>query len=125
MPANIARAVRAMLEQVVGPEGSGKAAAVPGYRVAGKTGTVHKTGPGGYAADRYMSPVAGMAPAGAPGVVMGITIDEPQGDEYYGGQVAAPVFAEVMRGALRILNVPPDAVGDPGAPVVAGTVAAP
>lgn len=126
MPANVARQVRAMLEEVIGPEGSGKAAAVPGYRVAGKTGTVRKSTAGGYADKRYMSLFAGMAPAREPRVVMVVTIDEPQGDEYYGGQVAAPVFAEVMRGTLRILNVPPDAAGDPDAPVVvAGTVAAP
>jgi cell division protein FtsI (penicillin-binding protein 3) len=106
----VARAVRAMLETVVGEGGTATAAAVPGYRVAGKTGTVKKVGADGYSDDRYLALFAGMAPASDPQLVMVVMLDEPGGDKYYGGEVAAPVFAAVMDDALRILNVPPDAL---------------
>lgn len=108
MPAQVAREIRAMLEAVVEDGGTGRRATVPGYHIAGKTGTVHKTARGGYAKDRYLSLFAGMAPASDPKLVAIIVIDEPQGEEYYGGQVAAPVFSKVMEGALRIFNIPPD-----------------
>ena len=108
--ATTARAVRAMLETVVSADGTAAAAAVPGYRVAGKTGTVKKVGRDGYSDDRYMALFAGMAPASDPRLVMVVVLDEPSGKKYYGGDVAAPVFAAVMDGALRILNVPPDAL---------------
>ena len=101
--------VRAMLEAVTGPGGTGKRARISGYRVAGKTGTVRKSTVGGYAEDRYIAVFAGMAPASSPRLVAIVTIDEPGGREYYGGQVAAPVFAEVMAGALRLRGVAPDA----------------
>lgn len=117
MPAEVAREVRDMLETVVQPEGTGQRAAVRGYRVAGKTGTVHKAIAGGYAEDRYMSLFAGMAPASVPRLVLVVVIDEPHTGEYYGGLVAAPVFAKVMEGALRILAVPPDNL-----PVIDGKV---
>jgi cell division protein FtsI (penicillin-binding protein 3) len=81
---------------------------VPGYRTAGKTGTVRKVEGGSYAADRYMAIFAGMAPATRPRLVMVVMIDEPRTSEYYGGQVAAPVFGAVMAGALRLLDVAPD-----------------
>jgi cell division protein FtsI (penicillin-binding protein 3) len=108
LDARTARQVRAMLEGVVSAGGTGTRAAVPGYRVAGKTGTAHKAGNGGYAANRYLALFAGMAPASDPRLVMAVVIDEPSVDEYYGGLVAAPVFSRVMAGALRLLNVPPD-----------------
>jgi cell division protein FtsI (penicillin-binding protein 3) len=108
MPADVARNVRAMMEAVADPDGTARQAAIRGYRIAGKTGTAHKVAPGGYAEDQYMSLFAGMAPAREPRLVLVVVIDEPHGDQYYGGQVAAPVFAEVMRGALRIFDVPPD-----------------
>ena len=101
--------VRAMLEAVTGPGGTGKRAQISGYRVAGKTGTVRKSTVGGYSEDRYIAVFAGMAPASSPRLVATVTIDEPSGKEYYGGQVAAPVFAEVMAGALRLRGVAPDA----------------
>ncbi|MGA7801765.1 MAG: penicillin-binding transpeptidase domain-containing protein [Gammaproteobacteria bacterium] len=107
MTSRIAREMRAMLETVVSPEGTGDKARVPGYRVAGKTGTVHKSIAGGYAKHRYISVFAGMAPASDPRLVMVVMINDPQG-VYYGGLVAAPVFARVMAGALRLLDVPPD-----------------
>ncbi|MCB1857041.1 MAG: penicillin-binding protein 2 [Gammaproteobacteria bacterium] len=103
-----ARAVRRMMETVVSPEGTAPQAAVIGYRVAGKTGTVRKSVPGGYSKDRYLSIFAGIAPASAPRLVMVVVIDEPKGKQYYGGQVAAPVFSRVMSGALRLLNITPD-----------------
>lgn len=107
LSADVARSVRRMLEGVVSEDGTGGNAAVPGYRVAGKTGTVHKSTAGGYADDRYVSVFAGMAPASDPRLVMVVMINEPQG-QYYGGQVAAPVFSSIMGGALRLLDVPPD-----------------
>lgn len=108
IPADVARAVRSMMEAVADPDGTARLAAIPGYRIAGKTGTAHKVAAGGYAEDQYMSLFAGMAPSREPRLVLVVVIDEPRGSEYYGGQVAAPVFSEVMRGALRIFNVPPD-----------------
>ena len=74
-----------------------------------KTGTARKSTVGGYSEDRYIAVFAGMAPASSPRLVAIVTIDEPSGKEYYGGQVAAPVFAEVMAGALRLRGVAPDA----------------
>ena len=115
----IAGQIRAMLEAVVQKEGTGQQAAVTGYRVAGKTGTVHKSVAGGYSEDRYLSLFAGIAPAADPRLVMVVVIDEPQGDQYYGGQVAAPVFSRVMSGALRLLDVPPDDL-----PALIGTIVA-
>ena len=108
IPAEVARQVRSMMEAVTSVEGTGKRASVVGYRVAGKTGTVHKSTRGGYAENRYLSLFAGMAPASDPRLVMAVIVDEPQAGQYYGGQVAAPVFSRVMEGALRILNLPPD-----------------
>jgi len=104
----VARAVRKMMEAVVTPEGTAPLAAVSGYRVAGKTGTVHKSEAGGYAKHRYLALFAGMAPASDPRLVVVVVIDEPSRDEHYGGQVAGPVFSRVMAGALRLLNIAPD-----------------
>lgn len=115
--ADTARAVRTMMETVVHADGTGPRARVPGYRVAGKTGTVKKVGPNGYSEDRYQAIFAGMVPARNPRLVMVVTIDEPRGEAYYGGQVAAPVFAEVMAGALRLLDIAPDALPEPKARV--------
>ena len=111
LPAPTARLVSKMMRAVVGPGGSGKAAAVAGYHVAGKTGTVHKAAGSGYAEDRHLSLFAGFAPATAPRLALAVVIDEPQAGQYFGGQVAAPVFARVMGNALRVLNVPPDDLG--------------
>ena len=103
----IARQVAAMLETVTGPEGTGKAARVSNYRVAGKTGTSRKASASGYAS-RYIASFAGFAPASDPRLVAVVVINDPSGDQYYGGLVAAPLFATVMEGALRLMNVPPD-----------------
>ncbi|HPF57473.1 MAG TPA: penicillin-binding transpeptidase domain-containing protein [Candidatus Competibacteraceae bacterium] len=108
LPAKVTQQVRAMLEQAVTSQGTGAKADVPGYRVAGKTGTVHKSIGGRYAKNRYFSLFAGMVPASDPRLVMVIIVDEPKGGAYYGGTVAAPVFGRTMGGVLRILNVTPD-----------------
>lgn len=107
MKPQVAQAVRRMLETVVSEKGTAKRAAVTGYRVAGKTGTVKKSEAGGYSKDRYQSVFAGVIPATKPRLAMAVMVDEPVGD-YSGGLVAAPVFAKVMQGAMRLLNVPPD-----------------
>ena len=103
-----ARSVVKMLEGVVSREGTAPLAEIPGYRVAGKTGTAKKSVAGGYAEDKYLSLFVGIVPASDPRLVMAVFIDEPKGKEYYGGLVAAPVFSKVMSGALRLLNIPPD-----------------
>jgi cell division protein FtsI (penicillin-binding protein 3) len=108
LSADTARKVRAMMETVVSVKGTAKRAAIEGYRVAGKTGTAKKAVRGGYASRRYQAVFAGMAPASRPRFVMVVVVDEPRGKYYYGGLVAAPVFASVMEGALRLFNVPPD-----------------
>jgi len=108
-----ATAVLSMLETVVQPGGTALQAAVSGYRVAGKTGTVKKLGPNGYSDDRYRAMFAGMAPASDPRLVMVVMIDEPRGTQYYGGQVAGPVFSRVMGEALRLLNIEPDDLDRP------------
>ena len=111
--AETARAVRAMLEMAVQPGGTGPRARIMGWRVAGKTGTAHKQENGGYAANKYLASFVGLAPASAPRVVIAVMIDEPAAGQHYGGSVAAPVFAQVMQGALRLLGVPHDAPLEP------------
>jgi cell division protein FtsI (penicillin-binding protein 3) len=108
-----ALAIRTMMEEVVRPGGTGKEAGVAGYRIAGKTGTSWKFAPGGYSEDKYFSIFAGLAPASDPKLAAVVIIDEPTGDLYYGGDVAAPVFGDVMAESLRLLAIPPDAL--PGA----------
>jgi cell division protein FtsI (penicillin-binding protein 3) len=105
-----ASAVRRMLEEVVRPGGTGTKAAVTGYRVAGKTGTAWKVTAGGYSEDKYISIFAGLAPASNPRLAAVVVIDEPSGELYYGSDVAAPVFADVMSESLRLLAVAPDAL---------------
>ncbi len=105
-----ARAVRRMLEEVVRPGGTGTKADVIGYRVAGKTGTAWKFAAGGYSKDKYLSVFAGLAPASSPRLATVVIIDEPKGELYYGSDVAAPVFADVMAESLRLLAVAPDAL---------------
>jgi len=114
-----ARQLRPMLEEAVSKAGTGLKASVPGYRVAGKTGTVHKIVNGRYASNRYFSLFAGMVPASDPRLVMVVIIDEPRAGAYYGGAVAAPVFGKTMGAALRILNITPD---DMPTMKIAGTV---
>ncbi|MGC8854157.1 MAG: peptidoglycan D,D-transpeptidase FtsI family protein [Halothiobacillaceae bacterium] len=110
MDARVAQTLRAMMEEVVKAGGTGTKAQVSGYRVAGKTGTAHKSQAGGYAEDKYVAVFAGMAPATKPRLALAVMIDEPSAGVYYGGQVAGPVFSAIMEEALRILNVAPDAM---------------
>lgn len=112
LPKEYAKQIRKMLEAVVNKNGTGSRAAVAGYRISGKTGTVKKASAGGYSDDSYVALFAGMAPASNPRLAMVVTINEPQGDVYYGGKVAAPVFSKVMSGALRLMNIAPDNVSD-------------
>jgi cell division protein FtsI (penicillin-binding protein 3) len=121
IPENTARQIRKMMETVVSEEGTGKRAAVRGYRVIGKTGTVYKYIRGGYSDDRYLSVFAGIAPASEPRFAMVVLIDEPGGDHHYGGVVAAPVFSRVMEGTFRILNIPPDDLPAFTSPILANS----
>ncbi len=109
MSAAAAREVRHMMEAVVSKQGTAPRAAIEGYRVAGKTGTVKKVGARGYTRHTYRAVFAGIAPASAPRLVMVVMVDEPTAGPYYGGLVAAPVFSRVMAGALRLLNIARDA----------------
>jgi cell division protein FtsI (penicillin-binding protein 3) len=97
-----------MLTTVVGPDGTARRARLDDYQVAGKTGTIHKVGAEGYAADRYIGLFAGMAPADNPKVVAVVVINEPTDGKYFGGEVAAPVFASVTQGVLRLMRVAPE-----------------
>lgn len=101
-----ARAILAMLETVV-TDGTGTLAQIPRYRVAGKTGTVHKAVKGGYAEHRYRALFVGLVPAYQPRLLIAVVIDEPRINGYYGGEVAAPIFARVAEESLRLLNIPP------------------
>lgn len=102
------RELRDMMEMVVLPGGTAPQAQVAGYRVAGKTGTAHKLEDGHYV-DRYVASFVGFAPASNPRLVVAVMIDEPSGSDYYGGEVAAPVFSKVTGAALHALDVPNDA----------------
>lgn len=106
--ADNARRVLEMMETVTQPGGTATKAAVSGYRVAVKTGTSRKASAGGYS-DEYVARTAGIAPVSNPRIALVVVVNEPQGDLYYGGSVAGPVFSEVMKGALQILNIAPDA----------------
>lgn len=103
-----ARALLAMLELAVQPGGTAPRAQIAGYRVGGKTGTAHKLEGRGYA-NKYVSSFVGLAPASQPRLIVAVMVDEPSAGQYYGGAVAAPIFSQVMAGALRMLSVPPDA----------------
>ncbi len=103
----LTRTITAMLETVVTEEGTGTLAAVPGYRVAGKTGTAHIASVNGYS-DDYISSFIGYAPVSDPRLVCAVVIHKPRNTDYYGGLVAAPVFSRFMTDALRLLDIPPD-----------------
>lgn len=103
----VAASVRQMLQQVVKLGGTGYRARIDGFNVAGKTGTARKAGNGGYLPDSYTAVFVGLMPAESPQVVMAIVVDDPRGDAYYGGTVAAPVFAEVMPHVMRLLHISP------------------
>ncbi|WP_250453371.1 penicillin-binding protein 2 [Caballeronia sp. ATUFL_M2_KS44] len=104
-----AAAVRDMLEMAMGPNGTGRAAAVEGYRVGGKTGTARKQVGRSYAANKYRASFVGIAPMSDPRVIVAVMIDEPTGGTYYGGTVAGPVFSGIVGATLPLLGIPPDA----------------
>ncbi|MGB4910603.1 MAG: penicillin-binding protein 2 [Candidatus Dechloromonas phosphoritropha] len=102
-----AREIRTMLEMAVQPEGTAPKARVPGYRVGGKTGTAYKI-EGGVYVRKYVASFVGLAPISDPRLVVAVMIDEPTGGAHYGGDVAGPVFSQIMGGSLRTLGIPPD-----------------
>lgn len=110
VPEEVAKTVQGMLQQVVEAPGGAHRAQVPGYHVAGKSGTARKTSAGskGYRQNAYRSLFAGFGPTNNPRLAAVVVIDEPGGAGYYGGLVSAPVFSKVMAGALRLMNIAPD-----------------
>jgi cell division protein FtsI (penicillin-binding protein 3) len=102
-----ARDMRSMLELAAGPGGTAPKSQVPGYRVAGKTGTAHKL-VGGQYANKYVSSFVGFAPVSDPRIIIAVMVDEPSNGLHYGGDVAAPVFSAVAANALRAMNITPD-----------------
>lgn len=111
---DITAQVMEMLKTVVDRSAGGAAteANVPFYQVAGKTGTAHVVGELGYEENLHNSLFSGLVPASDPRLVIVVVINEPKGDEHYGGQVSAPVFSRIASGAMRILNVTPDKISD-------------
>jgi cell division protein FtsI (penicillin-binding protein 3) len=104
----VARELVTMMEAVVGDAGTARRARVMGYRVSGKTGTAWKASEaGGYSTNKYMAVFGGVVPASNPRLAAVVVIDEPTAGAYYGGEIAAPVYAAVMSGALRLLAIPP------------------
>ena len=108
MPPHVAKQVLSMLETVVSDVGTGRRARVANYSAGGKTGTAHRIGQAGYDKNSYTAAFAGVAPANDPDLVLVVVVDDPKGREYYGGEVAAPVFARIMEQALRLRQVIPD-----------------
>ncbi len=108
----VADRVLDMMDRVVEPGSGARRALVPGYSVAGKTGTVRKSGGGGYEENAYRSLFVGITPVSDPRLITVVMIDHPRGDAFYGGAVAAPVFSRVAGNALRLLDVPPDQLDD-------------
>lgn len=105
-----AQQVLLMMEAVLGKDGTGKAARVPGYRVAGKTGTARVAGKDGYKDRKYTASFIGIAPVSKPKFVVVVIIHEPSRNGYYAAAVAAPLFSQVMAGALRLFNIPTDEI---------------
>jgi cell division protein FtsI (penicillin-binding protein 3) len=107
--------IMTMLHAVTDEEGTARKARVPGYQVGGKTGTVHKVGPGGYEKNKYVALFAGVAPVDNPRIVTVVVINDPKGALYGGGAVAAPIFSEMTGATMRLLNVPPSDISTMGA----------
>jgi cell division protein FtsI (penicillin-binding protein 3) len=106
--ARTASEIRKMLQMAAGPGGTGPKAQTLGYSVGGKSGTAHKQEGKGYASNKYRSWFVGMAPIEKPRIIVAVMVDEPSAGRYFGGDVAAPVFSEVVQQTLRIMNVQPD-----------------
>lgn len=109
MKKRTAQQVLGMLETVTSNAGTGRRARVQGYRVGGKTGTAHKIGRAGYEDAAYTAVFAGVAPISDPELILVVVVDDPKGQEYYGGEVAAPVFSRIMQQALKLRQAKPDA----------------
>lgn len=107
----LANELKTMLDDVVSIKGTGSRAQVPNYTVAGKTGTARKAEKGGYG-DKYIASFAGFAPVDKPRLVVVVSVNDPKGDDYSGSLVAAPLFSEIMKSGLRILNVPADVISE-------------
>jgi len=107
LPARTARELAFMMEGVI-TEGTGAHAAVPGYRLAGKTGTAQKIDTGSYSDEDYVASFGGFGPVSTPRVALLVVLDAPSGDRHQGGAVAAPMFARIMAETLAHLRVPPD-----------------
>jgi cell division protein FtsI (penicillin-binding protein 3) len=109
--ADTAAKIRKMLHMAVGQGGTAPKAQTMGYSVGGKSGTAYKQIGKGYGSDgnrKYRSWFVGMAPIDKPRIIVGVMLDEPSAGQYYGGQVAAPVFSELVQHSLRIMGVQPD-----------------
>jgi cell division protein FtsI (penicillin-binding protein 3) len=115
MKADVANRLKDYLERVTEPKGTAPLAQVANYRTAGKTGTARKLSNGSYAEHKYVASFVGFAPVSNPRVIVAVMVDEPGGKFFYGGQVAAPAFANIVSSSMRVLNVQPDA---PNRPVV-------
>ena len=102
-----ARSVRKMLEMAT-TQGTAPKAQIAGFRVAGKTGTAHKPERGGYAKNKYVASFVGFAPADQPRFVIAVMVDEPSAGKHYGGEVAAPIFAQIANDALRRMQMSPN-----------------
>lgn len=111
MKPSTAHSLLQMLETVIEPGGTATKARVPGYWVAGKTGTSRIVGPHGYERHHHNAVFAGVAPASDPKIVVVVFMHDPKGRLYYAGDVAAPVFAKIMSGTLRVLDITPDHLG--------------
>jgi cell division protein FtsI/penicillin-binding protein 2 len=109
--AQTAAEIRQMLEGVLAPGGTASEVSVPGYTLAGKTGTAQVAVNGGYSDSRFIASFVGFAPAQDPRLLVAVVVNEPQGSNYYGGTVAAPAFGEIAKFALPYLEIPPDQHG--------------
>lgn len=108
LSATTAAQIRKMLQMAASPGGTGPKAQTVGYSVGGKSGTAHKQIGRNYATNKYRAWFTGMAPIDKPRIVVAVMIDEPSAGKYFGGEVAAPVFSDVVQNALRLMGVPPD-----------------
>jgi len=104
----VAAEIRKMLEGVLAPGGTASEVSVPGYTLAGKTGTAQVAENGGYSQTKFVASFMGFAPAANPRLLVAVIVDEPQGTNYYGGSVAAPAFGEIATFALPYLGIPPN-----------------
>jgi cell division protein FtsI (penicillin-binding protein 3) len=108
LPENVANSVMKMLSEVTEKGGTGTRAKIPGYKTAGKTGTVRIVGPNGYDPNRHNAYFVGITPVKNPRLATVIIVEEPNEKKYYGGLVAAPLYKSIVSKAIHVLNIPPD-----------------